>query len=103
MLMNQFSADTIKRWQTFLIQQGLLEANGADGHFGPNTTAASKAYQIKKGLNPATTDIEATLRAAREDGFEMPAQKSKRLPCTAGCSIFLGLRISTSGNTVLNF
>jgi lysozyme len=73
MLMNQFSADTIKRWQTFLIQQGLLEANGADGHFGPNTTAASKAYQIKKGLNPATTDIEATLRAAREDGFEMPA------------------------------
>lgn len=76
MQMNQFSADAIKSWQTFLIQQGLLATNGADGHFGPNTSAATKAYQIKKGLNPETSDIEATMQAASADGFELPATSS---------------------------
>lgn len=43
------SNDDVKRWQLFLIGQGLLK-DVADGKFGPKTEAASKAFQKKYGM-----------------------------------------------------
>jgi len=62
----------IATWQAFLIGQGILEAGGADGQFGPNTERATKAYQAKHGLEADGIVGPKTIAAAVAEGFVAP-------------------------------
>ena len=63
----------VTSWQTFLIGQGLLEAGGADGIFGPKTDQATKQYQAKHGLKADGIVGPNTTAAAQVEGFAPPA------------------------------
>src|SRR5215207_1510553 len=65
----------VTTWQAFLISQGILEAGGADGRFGPNTERATKAYQAKHGLEADGIVGPKTIAAAVAEGFVAPAVK----------------------------
>jgi peptidoglycan hydrolase-like protein with peptidoglycan-binding domain len=68
----------VSDWQTFLIKQGTL-ADPADGVFGPDTAAASRAYQTKIGVGADGVIGPFTLARAIEGGFT-----SSSGPLTAG-------------------
>lgn len=61
--------DEVRRWQNFLIGQGLLQAI-ANGVFGPRTEAATKAFQKRKGLEVDGTVGPNTYGAALSAGFD---------------------------------
>src|SRR5215207_1334455 len=63
----------VKTWQAFLISQGILEAGGADGQFGPKTEKATKDYQAKHGLEADGIAGPKTIVAAVAEGFVAPA------------------------------
>ena len=65
------TGQTVKTWQSFLIQKGYLKGD-ADGIFGPLTQAATKAFQTAKGLVADGIVGNNTLRKAAEDGFTAP-------------------------------
>ena len=48
--------------QQKLIGFGYYVAGGADGHFGPGTTAALRVFQQQNGLNPTGVVTENTAR-----------------------------------------
>ena len=59
-------SDAVKRMQERLIQLGYL-ANGADGDFGPKTTAALKAFQEAAGLDADGVATQEVLEALYAD------------------------------------
>jgi hypothetical protein len=63
----------VTTWQAFLISQGILEAGGADGRFGPKTEKATKDYQAKHGLEADGIVGPKTIAAAVAEGFVVPA------------------------------
>jgi len=58
----------VARWQTFLTSLGLYQG-AADGGFGPQTTAATKAFQSAQGLTPDGVVGNGTLGKALQAGF----------------------------------
>ena len=62
-------SDEVRRWQNFLIGQGLLEGF-ADGLFGPRTEAATIAFQKRKHLEADGTVGPNTYGAALIVGFD---------------------------------
>ncbi|HVM96564.1 MAG TPA: peptidoglycan-binding domain-containing protein [Candidatus Acidoferrales bacterium] len=55
--------DDVRRWQTFLIGQGLL-VGGMNGVFGPATDKATRAFQKKAKLEVDGAVGPLTLAAA---------------------------------------
>ena len=53
---------TVQAVQQKLIDFGYYVAGGADGHFGPGTTAALRVFQQQNGLNPTGVVTENTAR-----------------------------------------
>src|SRR6266511_510791 len=72
-LARQTHGEDVATWQTFLISQGLLEAGGADGQFGPKTEQATKNYQANHGLQADGIVGPKTIAAATSEGFVGPA------------------------------
>ena len=64
-------------WQTFLVSQGLLTDDDADGIFGPNTAKASRAYQAKVGIGIDGVVGPFTLARALEDGLTSTSEPLK--------------------------
>jgi hypothetical protein len=58
----------VTRWQSFLISQGLLKS-AADGVFGDDTDAATRAFQQQRGLKADGMVGAATLGAAQKLAF----------------------------------
>ena len=56
------SGATVQAVQQKLIGFGYYVAGGADGHFGPGTTAALRVFQQQNGLNPTGVVTENTAR-----------------------------------------
>lgn len=61
--------EEVRRWQNFLIGQGLLQGI-ADGRFGPVTEAATIAFQKRKHLEADGTVGPRTYGAALTSGFD---------------------------------
>jgi len=61
--------DDVRRWQRFLVGQGLLES-GADGVFGPRTEDATKAFQRRAKCGSDGVVGPATYAAALQRGFD---------------------------------
>jgi hypothetical protein len=61
--------DEVRRWQNFLIGEGLLQGL-ADGRFGPQTEGATKAFQARKQLEVDGTVGPRTYGAALSAGFD---------------------------------
>lgn len=59
----------VERWQEFLDQQGFAELGGVDGAFGPQTRAATQAFQEKHGLVPDGVVGPRTLAEAEATGL----------------------------------
>jgi peptidoglycan hydrolase-like protein with peptidoglycan-binding domain len=57
------TGDAVRQLQQRLIDRGIAVAGGADGVFGPGTTAAVKAYQGQLGYYPSGTVNAATAAA----------------------------------------
>ena len=75
-------SEMVKRMQERLIELGYL-ANGADGDFGPKTTAALKAFQEAAGLTAdgiATQEVLDRLNA--EDAPTAPSTSADAVPDT---------------------
>jgi peptidoglycan L-alanyl-D-glutamate endopeptidase CwlK len=58
----------VGKWQDFLVRQKLLEPP-VDGEFGPNTDAATRAFQNAKGITVDGIVGEKTFQAAGLSGF----------------------------------
>jgi peptidoglycan hydrolase-like protein with peptidoglycan-binding domain len=58
----------VSRWQDFLIEQGLLNAT-ADGVFGDETAAATRAFQQQRGLKADGIVGAVTLGVAQALGY----------------------------------
>ena len=58
----------VERWQTFLIDHGLLRGQ-ADGVFGDETDAATRAFQSQRGLKSDGRVGPVTLASAQGSGF----------------------------------
>ncbi len=68
-LQRDSTGDDVRNWQTFLISQGLLEASGADGIFGPKTEHATKVFQRAHALADDGIVGKRTQAAAASLGF----------------------------------
>lgn len=68
----------VKKWQYFLIGQGILKGL-ADGIFGPITDTATKSFQRKHGLVPDGIVGQLTYAQAMQLGFPM-AEEPKSMP-----------------------
>ena len=67
--------------QQKLISFGYYVADGADGHFGPGTTAALRVFQRQNGLNPTgvvTENDGALSRAGRHGAAAATARGGRR-------------------------
>jgi hypothetical protein len=62
--------DDVRRWQRFLIGQGML-ASAADGTFGPVTERATKAFQGRAKIDRDGMVGPMTLAAALQRGFDL--------------------------------
>lgn len=62
--------DMVRAWQAFLTGQG-LDPGGHDGGFGDKTMAATRAFQMREGLEPDGAAGRATLMRAMQLGFEL--------------------------------
>lgn len=62
--------DEVRRWQHFLLGQGLL-AGGIDGIFGPVTEAATRTFQRRERLDADGAVGPRTLAKALERGFDL--------------------------------
>ncbi|MGH8593080.1 MAG: peptidoglycan-binding protein [Gammaproteobacteria bacterium] len=62
--------EDIRRWQHFLLGQGLLRG-GVDGIFGPITEAATKAFQRREQLEADGVVGPLTLAKALERGLDL--------------------------------
>jgi len=62
--------DDVKKWQLFLIGQGLLK-DVADGIFGPNTDEATKVFQKKYNLGSDGIVGQLTYAKAMQLGFQI--------------------------------
>lgn len=58
----------VQLWQNFLVGSGIADVV-VDGDFGPGTEAATKKFQLKKGLATDGVVGRSTLAAAIADGF----------------------------------
>ncbi len=61
--------DEVRRWQRFLVGQGLLKSN-ADGVFGPRTENATRAFQRRAKCGADGVVGAATYAAALQRGFD---------------------------------
>src|SRR5688500_9781053 len=80
--------------QEALVGFGYYVAGGADGYFGPGTTAALRVFQEQNGLNPTGVVTENT---ARYLGLGAGAQEPNS---TGGSSASAGLQRGASGDQV---
>ena len=62
--------DDVRRWQRFLIGQGVL-TSAADGTFGPVTERATKAFQGRAKIDRDGMVGPMTLAAALQRGFDL--------------------------------
>jgi peptidoglycan hydrolase-like protein with peptidoglycan-binding domain len=78
----------VSDWQTFLKGRGLL-SDAADGVFGPNTDAATRAYQTSGGLEPDGVVGENTLSKAVNDGYQSTTRANLAgMDASTDCSPF---------------
>jgi peptidoglycan hydrolase-like protein with peptidoglycan-binding domain len=68
--------DEVVALQESLMAAGFTPKGGADGHFGPATEAALKAYQESEGLAVSGVADEVTVAHLSNAGQEAPVQES---------------------------
>ena len=61
--------EDVRRWQNFLLGQGLLQG-GVDGVLGPVTLAATKAFQTRSNVVADGVVGPLTYAAALQAGFD---------------------------------
>jgi peptidoglycan hydrolase-like protein with peptidoglycan-binding domain len=69
MIGNGASGSDVLVWQRFLLIEGMSLPHGADGQFGGETIAVTKAFQTRKGLAESGILDTGMLAAARGEGF----------------------------------
>jgi hypothetical protein len=84
----------VKAWQQLLLNLGSVLVGTADGIFGPQTAAATKAYQAARGLQPdgvvgPLTWGKAMAEAAAKAGPPPSSSRLRRSSCVRRC---LGFR-----------
>ena len=72
--------DDVVRLQEQLIAAGFTPKGGADGHFGPATEAALKAYQEAEGLTVSGIADELTVAHLSSAGQKAPAEEGNESP-----------------------
>jgi peptidoglycan hydrolase-like protein with peptidoglycan-binding domain len=86
----------VSDWQTFLKSRGLLSA-AADGVFGPDTDAATRAYQTGAGLKPDGVVGQNTMSKAVGDGYQSTTRANLAgMDSNTNCSPFAD-RLSGQG------
>ena len=97
---------TVLAVQQKLIGFGYFVAGGADGHFGPGTTAALRVFQQQNGLNPTGVVTENTARYLGLSGGvaagTAPSAATTAAPAAlaAPTGSVVGLRLGMSGAKV---
>ena len=89
MIQSNSTGSAVTSWQNFLKKQGYL--NGlADGDFGPQTEAATKAFQTHNNLSPDGIVGPSTLAEAHLLGYTEPTQPTTPsfLPANTSNSVF---------------
>ena len=104
------SGPTVQAVQQKLIGFGYYVAGGADGHFGPGTTAALRVFQKQNGLNPTGVVTENTAKylglaaGVPAGGTQAPAQPAAAPAAPAALAApsgsVVGLRKGMTGATV---
>ena len=72
--------DDVVRLQEQLIAAGFTPKGGADGHFGPATEAALKAYQEAEGLAVSGIADELTVARLSSAGQKAPVEEGNESP-----------------------
>ncbi len=105
------SGPTVQAVQQKLVGLGYYVAGGADGNFGPGTTAALRVFQQQNGLNPTGVVTENTARylglagGVTPAGVQAPAGAAPAAAAAAPTAAaapgsFIGLRQGSTGPAV---
>ena len=103
------SGPAVQAVQQKLIGFGYYVAGGADGHFGPGTTAALRVFQKQNGLNPTGVVTENTAKylglaggvpASGTQATPQPAAPAAPAALAAPSGSVVGLRKGMTGATV---
>jgi peptidoglycan hydrolase-like protein with peptidoglycan-binding domain len=95
--------------QQKLIAMGYFVSGGADGHFGPGTTAALEVFQKQNGLNPTGVVTENTAKylgltggvpATPAPGAATTAVSASATTVSASATTVVGLRRGATGQQV---
>ena len=105
------SGPTVQAVQQKLVGLGYYVAGGADGNFGPGTTAALRVFQQQNGLNPTGVVTENTARylglaggvtpaGVQAPQAAAPAAAAAAPTAAAAPGSFIGLRQGSTGPAV---
>lgn len=84
MIGNRAKGSDVLVWQRFLLTEGLTLPHGADGQYGAETIAATKAFQTREGLAETGDLDDPTLSAARAEGFVAWDDHAAAIPTAEG-------------------
>lgn len=90
--------DAVRQLQQNLLDRGIAVAGGADGIYGPGTTAAVKEFQRQLGFSPSGSVNAATAAALGEASPSQPANPAP--PANPPANSLAGLKVGDRGDAV---